>query len=87
MQLDNEFLFNFNFAVGNTMQEDFGFLNVNNCYSEKATTSTPTPAELIDLETTNSTSFSKNSSQTTKVKLEDSPDINKWPFDYGINFL
>jgi hypothetical protein len=69
------------------MQEDFGFLIVNNCYSEKATTSAPAPVELIDLETTNSTGFSKNSPQTPKVKLEDSPDINKWPFNYGINFL
>lgn len=65
------------------MQEDFGFLNVNNCYSEKATTSTT----LIDLESTNSSSFNKNSLQPAKVKLEDSPDVNKWPFNYGINFL
>lgn len=68
--------------VGNTMQEDFGFLNVNNCYSEKATTSNPTPGELIDLETTSAV-FSK----VPKVKLEDSPEVNKWPFNYGINFL
>lgn len=69
------------------MQEDFGFLNVNNCYSEKATTSTPHPAELIDLEATNASAFSKSSPTPAKVKLEDSPDINKWPFNYGINFL
>jgi hypothetical protein len=70
------------------MQEDFGFLNVNNCYSEKATTSTSTPVELIDLEATNSTTFSKSVLQPPKIKLEDSPDINnKWPFNYGINFL
>lgn len=67
------------------MQEDFGFLNVNNCYSEKATTSTPHPAELIDLEATTATTFVKQ--LPAKVKLEDSPDINKWPFNYGINFL
>jgi hypothetical protein len=71
------------------MQEDFGFLNVNNCYSEKVTTSTPTtPVELIDLEAANSTvAFSKSVLQATKVKLEDSVDVNKWPFNYGINFL
>jgi len=60
------------------MQEDFGFLNVNNCYSEKTATSTSASSELIDLEA---------STATAKVKLEDSPDINKWPFNYGINFL
>lgn len=69
------------------MQEDFGFLNVNNCYSEKATTSHANPAELIDLESTHSSTFNKVLLQPPKVKLEDSPDINKWPFDYGINFL
>lgn len=69
------------------MQEDFGFLNVNTCYSEKATTSTSTTAELIDLESTNGSSFIKNTLQPARVKLEDSPDINKWPFNYGINFL
>lgn len=73
--------------VGSTMQEDFGFLNVNSCYSEKATTSTSTPAELIDLESTNVSSFSKSSLQPQRIKLEDSPEINKWPFNYGINFL
>lgn len=75
------------YAVGSAMQEDFGFLNVNNCYSEKATISTPHPTELIDLESTNSSTFNKSSLQPAKVKLEDSPDVNKWPFNYGINFL
>lgn len=70
------------------MQEDFGFLNVNNCYSEKATTSIPIAADLADLESTNSSAFNKSSLlQPPKVKLEDSPEINKWPFNYGINFL
>lgn len=69
------------------MQEDFGFLNVNTCYPEKATTSTSTAAELIDLEPTNGSTFNKNTVQPPKIKLEDSPDINQWPFNYGINFL
>lgn len=69
------------------MQEDFGFLNVNNCYSEKATASTAHPNELIDLESNISSTFNKSPLQPTKVKLEDSPDVNKWPFNYGINFL
>lgn len=80
-----EFLFFY--AVGSTMQEDFGFLNVNNCYSEKATTSAANQGELIDhLEATNS-AFNKNALLPAKVKQEDSPDVNKWPFNYGINFL
>lgn len=58
------------------MQEDFGFLNVNNCYSEKATTSTSAVVEDLDA-----------TIKPPKIKLEDSPEINKWPFNYGINFL
>ncbi|KAG5672353.1 hypothetical protein PVAND_002486 [Polypedilum vanderplanki] len=69
------------FSVGNTMQEDFGFLNVNNCYTEK--TITTSTRDAIDLDST--ATFNKN---TTKINLEDSsPDINKWPFNYGTNFL
>ncbi|CRK90499.1 CLUMA_CG004125, isoform B [Clunio marinus] len=75
------------FSVGSTMQEDFGFLNVNNCYSEKATTSNTNPNELIDLESTNASTYNKTTLQPSKIKSEDSPDINKWPFNYGINFL
>lgn len=68
------------------MQEDFGFLNANNCYSEKPATSAPIAPEL-DLDAVNSSAFTKNTQQATKVKLEESPEINKWPFNYGINFL
>lgn len=68
------------------MQEDFGFLNANNCYSEKPATSVPIAPEL-DLDAANSSTFTKNTPQATKVKLEESPEINKWPFNYGINFL
>jgi len=64
------------------MQEDFGFLNVNNCYAEK--TAASNSRDSIDLESSTSSIFNKN---TTKIKLEDSPDINKWSFNYGTNFL
>jgi hypothetical protein len=64
------------------MQEDFGFLNVNNCYVEK-TIAASHSGDSIDLESSTST-YNKNN---VKVKLEDSPDINKWPFNYGSSFL
>ncbi|CAG9809621.1 unnamed protein product [Chironomus riparius] len=77
-----QFSFQFMLNVGNTMQEDFGFLNVNNCYAEK--TAASNSRDSIDLESSTSSIFNKN---TTKIKLEDSPDINKWSFNYGTNFL
>lgn len=69
------------------MQEDFGFLNANGCYSTSEKPSTSVPNHTLDLDAANSSSFTKTTSQAAKVKLEESPDINKWPFNYGINFL
>ena len=87
LEFQTIFLFYLFSAVGTTMQEDFGFLNANNCYSEKPSTSTPNPTEL-DLDPTHSSAFVKTTSQAVKIKLEESsPDVNKWPFNYGINFL
>lgn len=67
----------FHRTVGNTMQEDFGFLNVNNCFGDKQTAS----ASNLDLEST------KTPNIPTKIKHEDSPDVYKWPFNYGTHFL
>jgi hypothetical protein len=75
--------------VGSTMQEDFGFLNVNNCYTEK-TIIASNSGDSIDLESPTSSSTPNatfNKTNSIKIKLEESPDINKWPFNYGTNFL
>lgn len=71
------------------MQEDYGFFNTSNCLNEKVVTSSgaSTAPIFIDFDTKSNSPCKETEIASTLSENNSSPEINKWPFNYGINFL